>query len=339
MTLHNKFLNLKDSKSKIFISNFNKKINIIFLCFNLNGKRKDEYIMCLYAILSFFKKHNQIDPKMYDIYVYTDDAEKFEYVKDRVKIRLLSHSKLKKWARIGKEPFMLFIKMMVILEVTKKTKNNILFLDSDVIIKKEFSNLVNKLSKRDSFMFEKEYKLKDKKNIAGFVRHVNKKLQEGNKDAKKVELIIGKSINSFLSGTFPMWNSGLLAIHKSNINILEPALDLTKALLSLRKNIPKYYKTHAIEQLAYTFVLLSNSKLHPAKKYINHYWRSKKLYVKRIKIFINIIKKKNITIEDLIHTKKYNYLFFSVIWKHMLLRKYKKIRLFTGVCKRPFIKI
>ncbi len=158
----------------------------------------------LYSILSYLKHNSE---NLAQITIYTDDKDFFKsFLKDQpINYETLSEEQITSWR--GDINFVHRLKLESIIDFAKKNNGNMLFLDSDTVIKSDLSFVFNRIEKGDLVLQFNEGKIKDNNpKTYKFVKRNHFKLTNSNLP---------------ISNDFIMYNSGAVGFTNSKINLLE----------------------------------------------------------------------------------------------------------------------
>jgi hypothetical protein len=153
------------------------------------------------------------------------------------------------------------VKIKVIQDVFVNYPNfeKLIYLDSDVILLSDLSNLFNEIQ-TDQFLMH---------DFEGFI------LNKSNRIIKKTynyiiknSLIEGKNESYFLSVNDGLWNAGVLGLLSSHNILLNDVLDLVD-------NMHPSYTLHITEQFSFNYFFQRNGYIYPANREVFHYWNLK----------------------------------------------------------------
>jgi hypothetical protein len=170
----------------------------------------------------------------------------------------------------GKIDFVHRVKIEILLDATKRTKDSLFYLDGDTVFLKDPKDLMIQVTPGQSVMHVMESRL-DKaqdpltKKIANFCRRETFPMKRG---------IVAIPMQT------EMWNAGVIGLHESRTQQLDKILELTDSAYT------KYQK-HVIEQLAVSYYLQSIGKVVAAEPWVLHYWSNKELWQGRIDRFLD----------------------------------------------------
>jgi len=240
---------------------------IVFLAFG-SEKICNQAILCILTL--YF--HSQENFAQYRIVIYTDNGSIFtNHLKGiPLTIELLTKQELDRFK--GTINYIFRAKVFIIKDCLQKYKQDVIFLDSDVLFTKAPEALFQRISKEVNIMHMNEFDLYE----AGNYEDINwLRLRKGIRE--NTFLIKGKKVEIPFSTR--VWNSGVIGTSVANIALLDDILELMDQLYSKAK----YY---AAEQFAFAYIFQTESSIIPADEYIFHYWPYKHIYNNHIKAFL-----------------------------------------------------
>ncbi|OJX28112.1 MAG: hypothetical protein BGO86_01985 [Chryseobacterium sp. 36-9] len=193
------------------------------------------------------------------ILIYSDNANFF--YNEIEKNNLSSHLKIDiiykptKYFRelLNQKKDIFKLKIIIILDVIESYNCNLLFIDNDTIILKKLSKIYKKISKGYCYLHTEEYKIKD-----------NELSEYHNFFKREIVVVPLKEKNLIIDQDSIMWNSGVVGICNSKIQLLKNVL-LTYEILSEKISLKRN------EQLSFS-VCFKDEKLLPADDFVFHYW-------------------------------------------------------------------
>ena len=224
----------------------------------------------LFSVISLFKRHRDFS-QVEKILIYTDDEAFFQNhlgSHPRIQYQPMGAERLLAWR--GGIEFIHRVKIEMLKDAAQKFPDfNLFYLDGDTYFTKDPNYLLAQVDAHHSIMHEAENiinKGKDplSKKVARFL--------------KKFDFIIeGKKIK--IHPQITMWNAGVLGFAPSFFSSLPKVLEFTDQAYTK-------YKKHVMEQLAFSYFLASQTRIHAAGEYIHHYWRQKDEYGNLIHLFL-----------------------------------------------------
>lgn len=190
------------------------------------------------------------------IAIVTDQPQRFAWFGDRLEVVTVDPATVKEWR--GKHDFFWRVKLMSVLRLAELGPAHLIYLDTDVLVRKPLDDLVQALEAGDVFMHEREYDL-SRSRRSGQVRlwKMVRGLQAGG-------LTVGSPC--------PMWNAGLVAVGAQHVGLLKRALDTCDGLMDQGVQ-------HALtEQLSFSMALGSTGRFREGKAWMDHFWSNKDGY-------------------------------------------------------------
>jgi len=266
--------------------------NIVLLSYG----KETEYKRAIFCILSFWKWYGNSSDQI-RVVIYTDNIDYFKsFLTDfDVLYRPTTISEINDFIR--ETGYMYRFKISVIDQTFVEYPNDdLLFIDTDTFFITNPKPLLDAIIPGQCFMHEREYSFEEGIDVW---RMMNTKHTA---DADKLEKYPKSFIALIESKTFSIagkevkfnrndhvWNSGVLGISKEVFTYIPDVFALTdEFFLKTRWRIS--------EQIAFTFVLKSFSKVLPASQYLNHYWYYKdRVDIRLNELFTDNFKKLNKT--------------------------------------------
>lgn len=227
---------------------------------------KDEFkCECVVSILSLLKVYKS-KSLPFQIEIFTDEEDFFKKHLGSLPIRFskLDHERIEFYK--GDIHFNHRVKLNV-LKDSLKTSGSVLMVDTDSIFTKEIHGFFDQIQNGQVFMHQLEGPIYQSNNPL-FEQIFNSLIQ--NQDISN-----DFGINS---AEFQMWNSGILGVHSSQINLVEQALKFTDQFYPKCSN-------HLIEQFALSVFLGKYSKIKPTYKWVIHYWNYKPFSLRVSQLF------------------------------------------------------
>ncbi|MFZ9746810.1 MAG: hypothetical protein ACO3G4_09290 [Opitutaceae bacterium] len=186
----------------------------------------------------------------------TDQPESFGWFGDRIRILPVDHATLRSWR--GRHNFFWRTELMCVLHAAAQGPANVIYHDSDVLIRRNLEGFCAALGDGDVFMHELEYEL------STAARRGQKRLWRQ---------VRGLALAGFhFTARQPMWNAGLIAVGAEHHALLHQALDLLDQLMD-------HGVQHTlVEQLAITKVLGATARLRTGGPWMDHFWANKEGY-------------------------------------------------------------
>ncbi|MEY3607996.1 MAG: hypothetical protein RLZZ447_784 [Verrucomicrobiota bacterium] len=188
--------------------------------------------------------------------VVTDQPESFGWFGNRIRILKVDSAILQSWR--GRHDFFWRIELRCVLHAAAQGPANVIYHDSDVLVRRDLAPLCAALENGDVFMHELEYELSTAK------RRGQKRLWRQ---------IRGQALAGFRFATpQPMWNAGLIAVGANHHALLHEALELLDQLMD------RGVQHNLIEQLSVTKAFAATSRLRPGAPWMDHFWANKDGY-------------------------------------------------------------
>jgi len=188
--------------------------------------------------------------------IVTDQPESFGWFGDRIKILRVDAATLRDWR--GRHNFFWRVELMCVLHAAAQGPANVIYHDSDVLMRKDLSNLCSALDEGDVLMHEFEYNLSTAKR----------------RGQRRLWLqVAGREVAGFrLTAPGAMWNAGLIAVGSRNHALLDQALILLDALMD------EGVHHNLVEQLAISTVFGATTRLREGRPWMDHFWANKDGY-------------------------------------------------------------
>ena len=208
----------------------------------------------IYSIASVFKQSESIS---FQIIIYTDNKEYLTtYLPSNIVFECITTQTISSWR--GNIDFVHRVKIMMLKDICKKYKGNILYLDTDTIFISPPDPVFQAIDKGQLVMHLNEGLISNTKNP--LFRKIFRQIKS------KTYLIEGKEIK--ISSNQEMWNAGVIGFPSQKAHFLDAVLELTDCLY-------RQYPKHVMEQLAFSYVFITQREIVPSDKFIFHYWNFK----------------------------------------------------------------
>lgn len=226
------------------------------------GEKFTYHLQTIFSLLSIVKFKS--DPTKY--VVYTDHPEYYKWLSPLIEIREIDTPTFEKW--IGPTQYFYRTKIKAMQDAASKDDGHLVFLDSDTMVIRDLTSLIEQLSAGKNFLHVKEMLMSD--------RHIT------NEHKRMWKIIQKTEINHILMDeSIRMWNSGIIALnHQDKINLLDEVLLFNDTLCE--QNIVCRVK----EQFAFSVVLEKHGNLKVADAWILHYWGNKEEWHQKILAYI-----------------------------------------------------
>ncbi len=188
--------------------------------------------------------------------VVTDQPGSFGWFGDRIRILPVDHATLRSWR--GSHDFFWRTELRCVLHAAAQGPANVIYHDSDVLIRRNLEGFCAALGAGDVFMHELEYELSTAR------RRGQRRLWRQ---------VRGQALAGFrFAARQPMWNAGLIAVGAQHHQRLHEALDLLDQLLD------RGVHHNLVEQLSVTKALAATGRLRPGAPWMDHFWANKDGY-------------------------------------------------------------
>lgn len=216
------------------------------------GERHDQNARAWLSILSVLAHA----PPGCEVVLLTDQPELYRWFGDRLRVLAVDPATVQQWR--GRHDFFWRVKIQSILRVASLGEARVVYLDTDVLVRRGLADLLAALDAGDVFMHEREYEL------ARSRRAGQKRLWRA---------VQGRSVDGLaVQPPCAMWNAGLVAVGAQHHDLLERALRLCDGLMDLGVQ-------HAlVEQLSFSLALGAGGRLREGKGWMDHFWSNKDGY-------------------------------------------------------------
>lgn len=192
----------------------------------------------------------------FNIIVLTDMPERFAWLKTRLPLdaRLLPRDQIPELS--GPHGFLLRAKIAVMAEIHAEICSNLLFIDTDTILRGRLENIFRGMANGECFLHKREWPLQKGRKL-----HPELCPQD-------LDFALESDTKIQITGETEMWNSGVVGIPTFRGDLLRDALDLCD----------QYYKIYPgwhVEQFSLSIILQQTGRLRGCRRKIFHYWHSK----------------------------------------------------------------
>ena len=215
--------------------------------------------LTVYSILSCLR----ISGHNVRIRLITDSPGEFKDLESVVEIEEISRTVFETWCNETTWVHMgdtLPYHWMPKLHVFERQESSFLYLDSDTIILRPLEELLSRLDRENSVLYEVERRLQQHPWFP--------------------YLVVGWP-DTTLDGAAYMWNSGVVGVHTENIGVFREARDLTKRILETEPT------ALTAEQLSIGMLLETRSTVHAAVNHVFHFYGKKELYLPQVNAALN----------------------------------------------------
>ncbi len=194
----------------------------------------------------------------FNIIVLTDMPERFAWLKTRLPLdaRLLPRDQIPELS--GPHGFLLRAKIAVMAEIHAEICSNLLFIDTDTILRGRLENIFRGMANGECFLHKREWPLQKGRKL-----HPELCPQD-------LDFALESATKIQITGETEMWNSGVVGIPTFRGDLLRDALDLCD----------QYYKIYPgwhVEQFSLSIILQATGRLRGCRREVFHYWHSKNL--------------------------------------------------------------
>jgi hypothetical protein len=210
--------------------------------------------------------------------IVTDNPELFRWFGNRIRVLHVDARMLRAWR--GRHDFFWRVELMCVVHAAAQGPANVIYHDSDVLMRKNLAGLCSALNDGDVFMHEHEYELSTARR---------------NGQRRLWRQVAGREIAGFqLTAPCPMWNAGLIAVGSGNHALLDQAVNLLDRLMDegVRHNL--------VEQLAIGTVLAATARLRDGRPWMDHFWANKDGYAASIDCQLAQILTRGLDVDDAI---------------------------------------
>lgn len=220
------------------------------------GDKESIHNQVYYAILSLLANTSNAAT----VYVLTDAPERYDWFYPRVQCLPVSSQQLDEWR--GPKQFFFRIKIKAMQHLAAEIKNNLVYLDSDIVCLQPLNEFENRLQQGEFFMHVREFYLAN-----GPSKTTRQMWKVGAHKTFGSLRIDEQSL---------MWNAGVVAMPFFIREYLETSLIACDAMCqsSMRPLLT--------EQFALSLTLQQSNNLAEAKDYFLHYWGNKDEWQKKM---------------------------------------------------------
>ena len=219
------------------------------------GNVQAQALYSLYSALAFRCDTNVT------LHVHTDRPQAYQRLATLITIHALDSARVTALHGAAGLPYRM--KLALLIETMRTYPAAcVMFLDADTFFYREFASLLEYIDQQNAVMHKREWHVATA--ATGQMRRFRRNLGRVRFRGAAVELAV------------EMWNSGVIGVHGSRVEILEEALQFADAVWT---QYPKPF----VEQFAVSSYLQSAGiGLHPAEDFVFHYWYQKADYQKVI---------------------------------------------------------
>lgn len=241
--------------------------NLILLAYG----SEQECRRAIFCILSFLAWNPESIPCT-QIIVYTDRPAIFKKALKHENVAYVLLSKEMMEDMLAGSGYFHRIKVAVTaLTFENFPERDVLFIDADTFFISPAREMMGSFEQGKSFMHKREYSMQD--SIGIFTSYGEREFPDAFLtyiDGR--EFPVGGQPEIFGHKDYS-WNSGVLGLHRSFIDLMPDVFKLTDAFY-------QHSRWFVSEQLAFSFILQRKTSIFPADKYIIHYWaKRQKIYM------------------------------------------------------------
>jgi hypothetical protein len=233
------------------------KTRFVTLCL---GDKSVYAARCQYAMLSVLAHC----PADCEVAVVTDHPQRFAWMGDAVRVYTIDAATVRAW----KGPYDYFFRteIEVLRYFLDHEPANLVYLDSDVIVRKPLADFVAALENGAVFMHLPEEEVSTSRR--GGVRRMWREVE-------------GKTVDDItLRAPATMWNAGLMAVRWADRGLIERVARLTDGLMN------QGARHWLVEQFSYGVVFNTTGRLQAGEPWMDHWWGNKPGYDAAIAEFL-----------------------------------------------------
>lgn len=210
----------------------------------------------------------------FNIIVFTDMPERFDWLKAWLPLdaRLLTRDQIPELS--GPHGFLLRAKIAVMAQIHDETCGNLLFIDTDTILRGRLENIFRGVASGECFLHKMEWPL-----------HKGRKLHP-ELCPRDLDFTLASGTQIQIDGETEMWNSGVVGIPATAGALLRDALELCDRFYDV---FPGWH----VEQFSISIVLQKTRKLHGCRREVFHYWHNKPIFNKYTGRFFSLLESGN----------------------------------------------
>jgi len=195
------------------------------------------------------------------IHLYTDESSWIPgSIINKIKVYKLTSDEINELK--GEQNFIHRVKIALIEDLCNKVTGEIIYIDTDCIVKSNLTELFNEIENGRFVMHIEEFSFEKPGNI--YYENFEQ-LREKLKDKDNISNSVNAKYELFKLN-YSMWNAGVIGVSTEKIKPLFPEIyELTNYIFNISK-------LHTSEQLAFSIILQQKGELIEAKEFIYHYW-------------------------------------------------------------------
>jgi hypothetical protein len=218
------------------------------------GDKSIYAVRTAYAMLSVLAKLPQGSNA--ELTIVTDHPRRFAWLADTIRIVEVDAATVEKWK--GPANYFFRCEIGVLQHLATLGEANLVYLDSDIIVRRELSGFLAALTGGARFMHMRE-------------RDIDRSPRKGEQELWRQ--VRGKTAAGItLQAPCTMWNAGVMAVPWAERGLIDQVAELTDGLMAQGV-------THwLVEQLAYGQVFQQTLGLQAAEPWMDHWWDNKPGY-------------------------------------------------------------
>lgn len=182
--------------------------------------------------------------------IVTDRPDLFGWFGPRLRLLTVDAATVREWR--GRHDFFWRVELMTVVHAAAQGPAHVVYHDSDVLMRRDLTDLCNALAAGDVFMHEHEYDLASSRR-AGQRR-------------------LWKQVAGRIPAPCPMWNAGLIAVGAGNHAVLGSAVQTLDRLMD------EGVAHTLVEQLAISLAFAATGRLRAGRDWMDHFWSNKEGY-------------------------------------------------------------
>lgn len=195
-------------------------------------------------------------PREAEVALVTDRPGLYRWFGDRLRLYPIDAATVRAWR--GRHDYFWRAKMQSLIYAAAQSPANILYLDSDVLVRKPLDDLVTAVEGGDVFLHVEE------QDLAKAKRRGDRRMWRNLRGRTAAEVTFADSC--------PMWNAGVIAVGAERHALLERGLEILDALND------GGFDHWLAEQLSVGVALRETKRIRPAEAWMTHYWGNKEGY-------------------------------------------------------------
>lgn len=188
-----------------------------------------------------------------EVRVYTDAPEDFRALPG-LTLERVTPERLEAW--VGQAGFRHLAKVRLLEEVFAHGYTKVLFLDTDLLVHSDVAELLACITPTQVVFERCEGRLNERRDLLA------KKLYHG----FRTQPVNWRGQQEFLPTDIPVYNSGVLGLHRAHAALLPEVATFTEAVY-------RKFRKHNLGQLGYSYTLQRNGiRFTTAESAVTHYW-------------------------------------------------------------------